>query len=64
MVADELRRQADHFIDLNLLIDEISRPISDRHHNNGHANTVTRDDDGFDDEVYDEDEDESEFADV
>ena len=30
MVADELRRQADHFLDLNSLTDEILRPQANK----------------------------------
>ena len=58
MVADELRRQADHFVDLSRLIDEISRPIVDR----GDQSNAPHDEDEYEDELYDEEE--SEFADV
>ncbi len=57
MVADELRRQADHFIDLTNLADEISRPLSNRERQTPSSEF---DDDGAYEESYDDEE--SEFA--
>ena len=44
MIADELRRQADHYIDLADLRDEIGRPASERN--------FAQPDDAYDDEEY------------
>lgn len=51
MVADELRRQADHFLDLTVLAEEIAREGGISHH---HEEEYQADDE-YDD--YDEDED-------
>ncbi|MBZ0217803.1 MAG: NYN domain-containing protein, partial [Fimbriimonadaceae bacterium] len=59
MVADELRRQADHFIDLTSLTNEISRPITNR--NDESEQSAAADDEDYDDD-YDEFEEDSEFA--
>lgn len=58
MVADELRRQADHFIDLTSLTNEISRPITNRD-----KDVVSPDDDDYDDD-YDDMEEDSEYAEI
>lgn len=58
MVADELRRQADHFLDLDLLVPSIQRARSDRRD----RTDDDADDDAGDDDLYDdvsEDEDDS-----
>ncbi len=52
MVADELRRQADHFLDLNTLAEEIARAGAER----------PAYDDYPDDEVLEDDERQPEFA--
>lgn len=54
MIADELRRQADQFIELETLRDTIGRSHADRP-----AAPVRNDDDGYD--YDDEDEDDDEF---
>ena len=58
MVADELRRQADHFIDLTSLANDISRPLPDREP----LHAVPQADDDYDD--GDEYEDENEYAEM
>lgn len=52
MVADELRRQADHFIDLEELHSEIARK--------GQSAPRTREPEDFDDDEYEDDYDEAE----
>jgi uncharacterized LabA/DUF88 family protein len=61
MVADELRRQADHFIDLTSLSNEISRPITNRDKDQNSHDSV--DDEDYDDS-YDEIEEDSEYAEM
>jgi len=52
MVADELRRQADHFLDLKTLAAHIQRPRRERIEEDG-------DDYGYDDEELDEDDEDN-----
>jgi uncharacterized LabA/DUF88 family protein len=55
MIADELRRQADQFIDLETLRDTIGRNHADRP-----AAPIRNDDDGYEDDGEEEDDDELE----
>ena len=51
MISDDLRRQADVFIDLKSLQGEIGRSTGNRNTRNQHD-----DDDGYDDDDYGEDD--------
>ncbi len=55
MVADELRRQADYFVELTDLISEIGRDMSERNpYNNTHGQTSSGHA-GYDDDFFDDD---------
>ncbi len=49
MIADELRRQADYFIELESLRSEIGRDLADNDHHNQHNDPVEDDDEYEDD---------------
>ena len=57
MIADELRRQADHFIELSSLAETIGRPQQDRP-----PRRERKDDDEFEDD-FDDGADGEDFAD-
>lgn len=52
MIADELRRQADHFVDLAELNKIVGRAASDNNNNTRHQPDVYLEDDEFEDEDY------------
>jgi uncharacterized LabA/DUF88 family protein len=53
MIADELRRQADEFIELNDLVKTIGRQGTAGHYKGGHHN------DDYDDDYYDDDDEDT-----
>lgn len=64
MIADELRRQADHFIELEDLKQEVARSHNERPaRSNGDADLDPADEEYDDDLDYEEDDDEIEYAD-